>query len=202
MSRTGETRERLLSAALDLIWTSSYGSVGVDDICTQAGVKKGSFYHFFPSKADLALAAYDEHWSQRQPKYDVIFSPREDPVERLMRWCQFIRDNQMRLHAQHGFICGCPYCNIGSELGTQDERLRVKAQLMMQRTLTYLESAVRDANRLGLANVKDEHQAAKAVQSCVVGQMLLAKMHNDPLMLDHLEDVVLRQIGARELVTA
>jgi TetR/AcrR family transcriptional repressor of nem operon len=48
------TRQKLIDTATDLIWTSSYGSVSVDDICHTAGVKKGSFYHYFPSKHDLA----------------------------------------------------------------------------------------------------------------------------------------------------
>ncbi|MCW2286501.1 AcrR family transcriptional regulator, partial [Rhodoblastus acidophilus] len=54
-----ETKRRLIAAALELIWRSSYGSVSVDDICKAADVRKGSFYHFFPSKADLAVAAMD-----------------------------------------------------------------------------------------------------------------------------------------------
>jgi len=59
MGRTSDTRERLLEAAIDLLWASSFGAVSVDQICEGAGVKKGSFYHFFESKIDLAIAAYD-----------------------------------------------------------------------------------------------------------------------------------------------
>ena len=36
-----ETRERLLETALELIWQSNYSSVGVNEICKQAGVTKG-----------------------------------------------------------------------------------------------------------------------------------------------------------------
>lgn len=49
------TKTKLIETATDLIWRDSYGSVSVDDICAQTGVKKGSFYHYFPSKAHLAL---------------------------------------------------------------------------------------------------------------------------------------------------
>ncbi len=195
MSRPSDARERLLTAALDLIWTSSYGSVGVDDICERAGVRKGSFYHFFPSKADLALAAYDEHWARRQPEYDRIFGILSPPLERLTAWCAFIRQNQLNLHARHGFICGCPYCNIGSELSTQDERLRIKSEQLIQRTRSYLESAIRDADRLSQVQVEDVAQAAEAVQSCAVGLILMAKVRNDPSVLSPLEDSVLRLLG-------
>ena len=59
----------------DLIWTSSYGSVSVDDICVRAGGQEGQFLPLFPSKADLALSAYEEHWRLKQPSLDAIFFP-------------------------------------------------------------------------------------------------------------------------------
>lgn len=59
MGRTSTAKEKLLDVAFKLIWDQSYGSVSVDDICQQAEVKKGSFYHFFESKAELAIAAYE-----------------------------------------------------------------------------------------------------------------------------------------------
>lgn len=50
MGRTSNAKERLLEAVIELIWTGSYGSTSVDQICERAGVKKGSFYHFFESR--------------------------------------------------------------------------------------------------------------------------------------------------------
>ena len=58
-SRT-DTRQRLIDSARDLIYTRSYTDVGVQEICDRAGVRKGSFYHFFPSKRDLTLAMLDQ----------------------------------------------------------------------------------------------------------------------------------------------
>jgi TetR/AcrR family transcriptional regulator, transcriptional repressor for nem operon len=54
MGRTSEARERLIGTAGDLWHRRSYTDVGVSEICETAGVQKGSFYHFFPSKQDLA----------------------------------------------------------------------------------------------------------------------------------------------------
>ncbi len=39
---------------------NAYHAVSVDEICTRANVKKGSFYHFFDSKMNLALQTMDE----------------------------------------------------------------------------------------------------------------------------------------------
>ncbi|MEO8425481.1 MAG: TetR/AcrR family transcriptional regulator [Verrucomicrobiota bacterium] len=51
MGRVSNAKERLMKAVQELIWTGSYGSTTIDQICQKAGVKKGSFYHFFDSKA-------------------------------------------------------------------------------------------------------------------------------------------------------
>ena len=63
MGRTSDADERLKDAALALIWEESYGAVTIDDICKRAEVKKGSFYYFFESKAELAVAALEKMWA-------------------------------------------------------------------------------------------------------------------------------------------
>ena len=52
-----DTRGKLLDAALTVIRTKGYTATTVDDICVAAGVTKGSFFHYFKSKEDLALAS-------------------------------------------------------------------------------------------------------------------------------------------------
>ena len=56
-----ESKTKLLDAALQVIRAKGYASTTVDDICRQASVTKGSFFHHFKSKDELALAAV-EHW--------------------------------------------------------------------------------------------------------------------------------------------
>ena len=196
MGRTSDARERLLTAALDLIWTNSYGSVSVDDICARAGVKKGSFYHFFPSKADLAVAAYEEHWQEKQPELDAIFSPQLPPLERLRRWTAYIYESQKALCEKFGHVCGCPYANVGSELATLDDQLRSKSEELLGRGLRYLESAIAEAQRDGVVNVPDVRTAALLLASTVMGLTLQAKVQNDPEVLRDLEPTVMRLLSA------
>ena len=72
-----------MNAALELIWENSYSATSVDDICRAAGVRIGSFYHFFPSKCDLATAALEADWRKRKPLFDEIFSPTVPPLQRI-----------------------------------------------------------------------------------------------------------------------
>jgi len=197
MSKNCGTKEKLLQAAFDLIWNQSYGAVSVDQICDLAAVNKGSFYHFFPSKADLAVAAYEEHWREKQPELDRIFSPQIPPLERLELWCQHIYERQKLKAKKYGHVCGCPYASLGTELATQDERIRSKTQELADRSIRYLESALRDADRQGLVSVDDPKVSARRVYSMALGLSLHAKIRNDLNLFKDLQSAVMDMIGAR-----
>ena len=81
MGRVSDAKQRLMDAVLDLIWSGSYGSTTIDQICEKAGVKKGSFYYFFDSKAELAAEAIEASWQEKRSELDGIFSH-----QRCRRW--------------------------------------------------------------------------------------------------------------------
>jgi TetR/AcrR family transcriptional repressor of nem operon len=199
MGKPTDTREKLLQVAFDLIWNQSYGSVSVDHICERARVNKGSFYHYFDSKSDLAVEAYEEHWQEKQPELDQIFSPQIPPLERLTRWCQQVCQRQRQKAEKYGHVCGCPYASLGTELATQDERIRAKSQELMDRNIRYVESALRDAKREDLVSLDDARAGAKRVYTTVLGMLMYAKIHNDLAALQELEPTVMDLIGARQL---
>src|SRR5689334_22133974 len=86
MPRVSDMKERLMDAAMDLLWQNSYGATSVDSICERAGAKKGSFYYFFKSKSELAAAALVADWNKKRKEMDSIFSPTAPPLERLDRY--------------------------------------------------------------------------------------------------------------------
>ena len=198
MGRTSDAREKLLAVAFDLIYENSYGSVSVDHICGRARVNKGSFYHFFPSKSNLAVEAYEENWRERQPELDQIFSPQIPPLERLERWCKNISDRQRQKAEKYGHVCGCPYTSLGTELATQDEKIRAKAQELMDRYIRYVESALMDAKRQGLAAVTNPATEARRVYSTILGMLLQAKIRNDLRVLQDLAPAIRDMIGVRK----
>jgi TetR/AcrR family transcriptional regulator, transcriptional repressor for nem operon len=58
-----DSRTRLLDAALATIRRKGYHATTVDDLCAATKLSKGSFFHHFKGKEDLALAAVG-HWNQ------------------------------------------------------------------------------------------------------------------------------------------
>src|SRR5512143_1204352 len=57
--RSEETRGRIMEAAIKLFSERGFYAASVDDICAEAGVSKGAFYHHFESKQGLFLALLD-----------------------------------------------------------------------------------------------------------------------------------------------
>jgi TetR/AcrR family transcriptional repressor of nem operon len=197
-----DSKLRLLQTAHQLIWRQSYGSVGVDQICEQSRVKKGSFYHFFRSKSELTVAAYEFHWEQVRLVLDRIFSSQIPPMERLEAYFAHIRRNQTEHLERNGRVLGCPFASLGSELSTQDEAIRRMAQQISARKCDYLESTLNDAVEAGDLPMQDPKLLAQELHFFIVGLIQEAKISNDLAVLDRMESGAYRIIGATRGVAA
>jgi TetR/AcrR family transcriptional repressor of nem operon len=190
-----DTKQRLLDTALDLIWEQSYGAVSVDVICERAGARKGSFYHFFPSKSELTVAAMEEHWEKLRPDLDRIFSPQTPPLDRLSCYCDLVYDLQAKKMHKFGRVCGCAFTSLASELSTQDEKIRRKSQQILDRRCRYFAAALRDAVREGLIPHQDCDNKARELFGCVMGVLVEAKIENDLEIIHHLKPTIFQLIG-------
>ncbi|HEY1723549.1 MAG TPA: TetR/AcrR family transcriptional regulator [Magnetospirillaceae bacterium] len=79
------TRTKLLDAARDVIRAQGYAATTVDDICTSAGVSKGSFFHHFESKDDLGVAAIEAFASMADTLFTTApYNDLPDPRDRIL----------------------------------------------------------------------------------------------------------------------
>jgi TetR/AcrR family transcriptional regulator, transcriptional repressor for nem operon len=87
-----DARSRLLDAAVRLFRESGYNDTTVDGLCRAAGVTKGAFFHHFPSKEALALAAI-QYWNQFTGALfcDAPYQQVVNPRERLLAYIDFRR---------------------------------------------------------------------------------------------------------------
>lgn len=194
MTRPTDTRERLLEAAHELVSTQGYAAVSVDDMCVRAGVRKGSFYHFFASKGALVAAAVEAHWDQRTAELDRVFSPSRPPLERLQLYFETLYEVQVEHKRTHGHALGCPLLSIGCEVVQQEPQLAAATQRVLERLLLYFESALRDAQAHGLIadNAQDVPELARALLAYVEGALAQVRLRNDPEVLRGLAASALR----------
>jgi TetR/AcrR family transcriptional regulator, transcriptional repressor for nem operon len=196
MARPSHAKENLIKAAYDLIWENSYGSTTVDDICERAEVRKGSFYHFFESKAHLTIATIDAAWTDRLPQLNAIFSALVPPLERFRRYCDAMLAYQEGRRSLTGHVCGCPLSSLGSEVGTKDELIRSKVVEIFAHHLQFYESAIRDAAREGLIDGSDATFKASTLQTFIQGACTHARVLNDLEPIRQLHRAILTILGA------
>lgn len=197
MPRVSDMKERLMDAAMDLIWQNSYGATSVDAICERAGAKKGSFYYFFKSKSELAAAALEDCWSKKKAEMDSIFSATVPPLERFGRYFDFVHDRLAEVQQKCGSILGCPFISVGSEVSTQDQIVRETIDRIMDRKLNYFVSAVRDAAAEGLIDAPDPVAKARALFSCYQGMMAQARIQNDIELLRGFKEVAMEVLRVK-----
>jgi TetR/AcrR family transcriptional repressor of nem operon len=200
MPRTSDAKEKLMEAAMELIWESSYGATSVDDICERADVRKGSFYHFFKSKSELEIAALEESWKPSKEKLDGFFSPTVPPLDRLRSYFDFAYARQAELQKECGCVLGCPLFSVGAELGTRDVAISQKVNEILGRYVKYFESAIRDAAAQGLIVAPDAKGKARLVFAYMQGMMTQARIENNLELLKELKKGALELLGAPEEV--
>jgi TetR/AcrR family transcriptional repressor of nem operon len=85
-----ESKTKLLDAAIHVIRAKGYTATRIEDICEAAGLTKGSFFHHFKSKEDLALAAA-EYWGEVTGRMfaDAPYHAVSDPLGRLLAYVDF-----------------------------------------------------------------------------------------------------------------
>lgn len=202
MGRVSDAKERLMSSLTELIWTGSYGSTTIDQICERAGVKKGSFYYFFDSKATLAEEAMRTDWEEFRVNFDRMFSPSLPPLERIHRYCEFEYEEQAKIKREHGHVLGCPLCTLGAEISTLETNLQKMVDEIMDQCRRYFETAIRDAHAAGLIVAPDAFTKSKLVYAYVEGLLTQARIRDDLNLLKDMERGILDILGLSAPVAA
>lgn len=85
-----ESKTRILDAALQVIRQKGYSATRIEDVCEAAGLTKGSFFHHFNSKEELAIAAAD-YWSEVTSALfaSAPYHAPADPLDRVLAYVDF-----------------------------------------------------------------------------------------------------------------
>ncbi|MCG8103847.1 MAG: TetR/AcrR family transcriptional regulator [Candidatus Thiodiazotropha endolucinida] len=181
MSITPDTKERILATARDLFHGRSYADVGIKEICTLAKVQKGSFYHFFPSKRDLAMAVIDsmaDDWAHGFVA--EAFDEALPPLERLDYMVDAVYFWQKAAKNLEGRMPGCLFGNLALEISTRDEVIRARLNAVFNKASARFHQALEEAVENGEISPLDTEATATAMLAYLEGVILLAKTRNDP----------------------
>lgn len=165
-----------------------YHSVSVKEICSQAQVVKGSFYHYFPTKWDILM----EVIKSRDDFYHALFykamATGTSPLGKIRRIFELACMDQMEALEKNGKVIGCAIGNLTLELSYADEPARKLFQQLLENYAAIIAQALNDAMDIGEIPRRPSKPIGQAIFAYLQGVILLAKTTNSPLMLEQLAD--------------
>ena len=191
MGRTSDAKQKLTDSAIELFHSRSYAAVGVNELCQHSGVKKGSFYHFFPSKQDLTLAVLEVLGDQFERRLSGMALKKDMPfAEKFQHMMELSYQHQQAITDNTGHMPGCPIGNLAVELSTQDEVIRLKVQHIFESFISNFERALSEAVGSGELPQMDIHLTAQSLLAYMEGTILLSKTCNDPDLIRRLARLI------------
>lgn len=110
-------RDRLVAVAQMRFLRFGVAATGVDDICHDAGVTKGAFFHYFPSKHALVLEALRAWTAAGAEAFAAApFWTDPDPVQRVLGFV----DHTCTLVQHSPLPMGCLLGTVAQEMGGAD----------------------------------------------------------------------------------
>ena len=136
------TRNRIISAAAELVFAHGVARTGIEDVQQRAGVSASQMYHYFTDKNDLIRAVIahqtDGILDAQRPVLDEL-----DSFDAFERWRDLLIDLQDQRHCAGG----CPIGSIAAEIADDDPDARVDLAAGFERW----EAPI----RAGLARMRD-----------------------------------------------
>ncbi|MEU1081675.1 TetR/AcrR family transcriptional regulator [Streptomyces sp. NPDC005908] len=186
MGRTSEAKNKILLAAQSLLGQRGYSGLGVAEICKAAGVPKGSFYYFFESKEALALAVIDMHWAAERHDWESILQADDEPLRRLRHLLEATEARQREGQGSYGAVLGCMFGNLSLEMSNQADAIRLRLQDIFETEVDMVDAVIQEAQERGEVTLSDTRGTARSVVAQLEGQVLFAKLYNNPSQLDTL----------------
>lgn len=169
MARTNSKRERLTTAARQLIHAAGYNQATLADIAQAADIPLGNVYYYFKTKDGLAKAVL-EQYMQEFKQLVMELDRLSDPRARIDGFLSMLVIDSESMAAH-----GCPVGGLCTELNKTDNPLAKQASEMMQAELDWL---VQQFQQLGKAEEATELALELLVQ--LQGAAVLTHVFKDP----------------------
>ncbi len=195
MGRRSDARNRLIAAADSQFRERGFEAVGVAQLCGAAGVNKGSFYHFFPSKRELLLEVIDGAWDETGMLARWEAEPPQRPVDQLRRYLQELFAYHYADRESSGRVRGSLLANLALELSTREPEVAARLSEFFRREIGAFTGLLTRAVDLGEVSIGNPNQTAMAIVGCLHGLVMLAKIRDDLRVLPNSEAELLRLAG-------
>ena len=146
MKKPTDTRTSLIDQGLKALITNGYDGVGLGAILGAAAVPKGSFYYFFKSKEDFALAvldAYERHYIELRES--ILGDRSQSPMQRLRDYF----DELERIHLSETPLGGCLFAVLAQTVSVRSPDFRARLVAVFATWDAQLQRLLAEAQAVG-----------------------------------------------------
>lgn len=169
------TREDLIGATRRLMLRQGYAATGINEICGEAGVSKGAFYHCFDTKEAVTIAALESFYRAGVEELMAIDLSTVDPAGALPLFVDRAAERASKLWKD-----GCLLGGLATEMAFSSETLRRH----VARLFDQLAAHVARLAEPFVASLQTDELSATAIAedflAITEGAIVLSRAHRDP----------------------
>ncbi|MGV9847413.1 TetR/AcrR family transcriptional regulator [Streptomyces sp. NPDC003442] len=180
--RSSDTRRNILDTAQRIMAHKGYSAVGINEVLKEAGVPKGSFYHYFTSKDAFGEALLKSYFADYVADMDRILAPSgRSAAERLMAYWQQWRETQSFDHCQGK----CLAVKLSAEVADLSEPMRLSLKEGTDAVVDRIARAIADGLKDGSLSIDGTpRDVARPLYDLWLGASVMAKIHRSLAPLD------------------
>lgn len=189
---TAPTRERMIQVGTEVLSEKGFNSTGIDEILKRANAPKGSFYYYFESKQEFALAVianYESAWDKRLIR--IFAAGNASPLQRIKNYIE----EGMRGMEKHQFKRGCLIGNLGQELGGLNDVFRDRIAMVFATWNSYIQKCLDEAVTTGeIRSDLDTAAIARYFWTAWEGAILQCKLHRSVQPIEDFDSVLFKHV--------
>lgn len=187
--KKGQAQDKVLRTAVRLFYRQGYPNTGVNQIIEESGVAKSTFYQWYPSKDDLAMAYLEHYGRMLTSRLTRLLERSKSMRDFYFRWGRILRRDVIAFGEYHG----CPFLNFAAQIHPGNPKLDQIPGQTMQHWIDLVDARLQRSVQDGeLPTDLDTTLLARRVIHAFSGAQAMWRLTHNPACILDLENVLVQ----------